>query len=295
MRKMRALLALACAFSLGVAQVRADSIGVSPAGISPDVANTWSAVQTFNANITLGASNNLNWTGRSRISSAADGQILLANGAATTFDALQLGGVTASFPAIRRNAAGVDITVANSASTYATIHAANFLNEAAGSFVWSTSSRFTAPSDGVIKLSNNGQTDFTRLQLGGTTASFPSFKRNATGVDVRLADDSAFAPLASAGLTVNGKILTASTAPALTSCGTTPTITGSDVAGTVTEGTVATGCTITFNVAYAAAPHCTVTSRGGLGFTYTISTTALTITNVGALSSTLLDYICVGG
>lgn len=84
------------------------------------------------------------------------------------------------------------------------------------------------------------------------------------------------------------------TAPALTSCGTSPTITGSDVAGTVTEGTIATGCTITFYSAYANAPTCTITSESSLGFTYTTSTTAITITNVGALSSTKVDYHCIG-
>jgi hypothetical protein len=49
------------------------------------------------------------------------------------------------------------------------------------------------------------------------------------------------------------------TAPALTSCGTSPAIVGTDVAGTVTMGTgTPTGCVITFNVAYIAAPHCIV-------------------------------------
>lgn len=84
-------------------------------------------------------------------------------------------------------------------------------------------------------------------------------------------------------------------APAITSCGTSPSaVTGDDLSGHFTEGSVATGCTLTFHTAYAAAPTCTVSSRAGLVFTYTTSTTALTITNVGALSSTTLDYECHG-
>jgi hypothetical protein len=47
------------------------------------------------------------------------------------------------------------------------------------------------------------------------------------------------------------------TAPALTSCGTSPAIIGTDLAGTVTMGTgTPTGCVITFNSAKTAAPHC---------------------------------------
>ena len=39
------------------------------------------------------------------------------------------------------------------------------------------------------------------IQLGGTTSAFPAIKRNGTGIDIRLADDSAFAP-------VKGKLTT---------------------------------------------------------------------------------------
>lgn len=87
-----------------------------------------------------------------------------------------------------------------------------------------------------------------------------------------------------------------STRPALTSCGTSPAITSdsSDAQGVVTEGTVATGCTITFATAYASTPVCPVTSEAGLVFSYTVSTAAITITNVGALSGTKLHYLCMG-
>lgn len=83
------------------------------------------------------------------------------------------------------------------------------------------------------------------------------------------------------------------TTPNLSGCGTSPSITGSDTAGTITEGSIATGCTVTFSTVKARTPHCTVTSQSGLVFSYVPSTTAITITNVGALSSTNLDYICI--
>jgi hypothetical protein len=61
-----------------------------------------------------------------------------------------------------------------------------------------------AQSDGVWKLSNNAGSDFTRLQFGGTTSSFPALKRNGMALDIRLADDSAYAGLNLGYLGVNG-------------------------------------------------------------------------------------------
>jgi hypothetical protein len=48
-----------------------------------------------------------------------------------------------------------------------------------------------ANANGVLTLLNSNATSFDRLQLGGTTSSFPSIKRNGTAIDFRLADDSA--------------------------------------------------------------------------------------------------------
>jgi hypothetical protein len=84
------------------------------------------------------------------------------------------------------------------------------------------------------------------------------------------------------------------TAPALTSCGSSPAIAGTDTSGTVTMGTgTPTGCVITFNVAYTAAPHCNVTWRTNIAsMIYAVSTTAITLTQT-ATSSNVADYLCV--
>src|SRR6266446_8338351 len=60
------------------------------------------------------------------------------------------------------------------------------------------------------------------------------------------------------GTTTPAHVGTAQTTPpALTSCGTSPAITGTDTAGIVTMGTASpTGCVITFNVAYTGTPYC---------------------------------------
>lgn len=87
-------------------------------------------------------------------------------------------------------------------------------------------------------------------------------------------------------------------APALTSCGTSPAISGTDVAGEVTLGTTATGCVITFNVAYAAAPYCTVTDQSQLtSFAYAVALDKITITQTSTTNNKI-NYMCmarVGG
>jgi hypothetical protein len=57
------------------------------------------------------------------------------------------------------------------------------------------SSVIAFPSNGVVRLSNYLATDFSLLQLGGGTSSFPALKRSTTTLQARLADDSAFAPI----------------------------------------------------------------------------------------------------
>lgn len=76
--------------------------------------------------------------------------------------------------------------------------------QTADRFQWLSSSRLNAPSDGVIHISNAAENDFNRLQFGGLTASYPALKRSSTELQVRLADDSADAPLKSGQLSNTG-------------------------------------------------------------------------------------------
>lgn len=85
------------------------------------------------------------------------------------------------------------------------------------------------------------------------------------------------------------------TVPAITSCGTSPSAArGTDFGGEVTEGTTATGCTISFANAYTTAPFCVVSLQTQqVAFTYTISTSAITVTNTSATGDKI-DWICNG-
>lgn len=59
-------------------------------------------------------------------------------------------------------------------------------------FAYGLRSRITSPADGQLLLQNAAQTDFGRLEFGGTTSSFPSIKRSGAGLQARLADDSGY-------------------------------------------------------------------------------------------------------
>ncbi len=79
-------------------------------------------------------------------------------------------------------------------------------NSSGGSFGWSTRAKMNSPSDGVITLFNTALNDFTRLQFGGTTSSFPSLARSTTTLKCRLADDSADAGFLCGALTASGAL-----------------------------------------------------------------------------------------
>lgn len=89
---------------------------------------------------------------------------------------------------------------------------------------------------------------------------------------------------------------TGATPPVLTSCGGgSPAITGSDTAGIVTMGTSATGCVITFAVAYTGTPYCVVSwiATPLASQSYVTSNTAITLTQTSA-SGNKVQYVCAG-
>jgi len=94
-------------------------------------------------------------------------------------------------------AANFTATSAISCATFSCTGGTSTFNQiqiAAGNLLlWAGRSRISSPSDGVLLLTNAAAADFTRLQLGGTTSSFPSIKRNSAGLKFVLADDSASA------------------------------------------------------------------------------------------------------
>jgi hypothetical protein len=84
--------------------------------------------------------------------------------------------------------------------------------------------RIQGNSSGVFSLLDGAGTAFNRLQFGGATSSFPALKRDATFIQARLADDSAFT-------NIQGKLTTEANAVAETPTA-THTLTIYDAAGT---------------------------------------------------------------
>lgn len=78
---------------------------------------------------------------------------------------------------------------------------------AAETYRFAGRSRIASSADGLISLTNAAGTGFTRLNLGGATASFPSVKRNGTAINFRLGDDSGDASITADDATLTGTLM----------------------------------------------------------------------------------------
>ncbi len=119
-------------------------------------------------------------------------------------------------------------------------------------------------------------------------------------VDNSSADNQAFTEQVRLGL--GGHVEYTGTAPALTSCGTSPSIAGTDTTGKITIGTGGgiTGCTATFATAFANTPACIVQ---GVGtnltdiLTQSVSTTQFQLVRAASAvitDGTVVAYHCLG-
>jgi hypothetical protein len=66
--------------------------------------------------------------------------------------------------------------------------------------LFGSNGRFRAISDGVFIFVSNSGSDFNRIQLGGTTSSYPAIKRNGAQLDFIVADDSAYCNIRTAAI-----------------------------------------------------------------------------------------------
>ncbi len=156
----------------------------------------------------------ISFGGTTLMSAPSDGNLLLTNAAGTAFSLLQLGGTTSAYPAILRNGAGIRFRLADASGDASIISGAiqstgNVTAGNASGLGWTGRSFITSPSDGNITLFNNSLNNFTTLQFGGTSSSFPGIKRSSATLAFRLADDSADAAITSAGITSSGNIAAA--------------------------------------------------------------------------------------
>lgn len=174
-----------------------------------------------------------------------------------------------------QNALAAALTI--SASGSATFSASLTIG-ASGNFSFSGRTVISSASNGVLTIWNNAGTDFSRLQLGGATSSFPAIKRNGAAINFRLADDSADCDITAAAITASGPLIT--TPQALSGAGainlttgtTAFTSTGAAQALTLADGTNGQIKTIV-HVADGGSGVLTPTTASGY--------TTITFTNIG--------------
>lgn len=131
----------------------------------------------------------------------------------------------------------------------------------------------TSPFAKLSIHANNGDLNKTLFAIGSSTATATTTLYTVDNV---------------------GHHFASSTAPTLSSCGTSPVVDGTDNGGVITTGATAGGCTATFANPFPRPPSCIVTNRSMSivnAMTYTTSATALTITQT-ALGGALVDYKC---
>jgi|GEM_PF-6153058 len=182
------------------------SLKRSGASIQARLADDSAYANFLASNVLVEQSGSLLITNRGGLSATADGLFMLTNAAGTDFSLLMLGGSSSSFPALKRSGASFQVRLADD-SDYANLLAANITVPSAGGFLFTSRGSLYAPADGRLLMANAAGSDFGRLMLGGTTSSFPALKRNGGAIEVRLADDSAYADLFASNVLLAGSLL----------------------------------------------------------------------------------------
>jgi len=87
-----------------------------------------------------------------------------------------------------------------------------------------------------------------------------------------------------------------SSAPTVGTCGTSPSVNGTDTYGQITTGSTATtSCTLTFNTVFANAPFCSVSPVGGANSgLFVIPSTTTMIIQYTSVTNWKFNYICLG-
>lgn len=164
-----------------------------------NVYNTWSSAGANYERLALKWSSNVAIIGTEAGGTGSSRTLQLLS--ATNL--IQICGTSAAFPALKRNVGNLEVRAADD-SGFASLQCAGII--ANGDLVVGIANKVrfgggggrtdvSSPADGSILFRNNAGTDFDRLQLGGSTSSFPAIKRSGADIQVRLADDSGYAGL----------------------------------------------------------------------------------------------------
>lgn len=167
-----------------------------------------------------------------------------------------------------------------------------------------------ASSSGSVNINSGdaggGVSGSVQLSSGGASGSFnsgnatiqtgPSVNGNTGNIVLQINSPSGSGVRGT--IQPNGHIVAQGDPPAVSSCGTGPSVAGNDVAGRITVGTggIATSCTLTFLQAWAIAPVCSVGNETTTLFAKASpTTTTLVISSATPFAaSDKISYHCVG-
>jgi hypothetical protein len=113
--------------------------------------------------LTLQATGKLIWSTRSRLTSPADGNLLLTDAAGTDAGMLQFGGTTAAYPALKRSGADLQIRLADDSdfgilyASYLVLSVSATIGSSA-SFNWSSRTEVRSPADAQTQFCNAAET-----------------------------------------------------------------------------------------------------------------------------------------
>lgn len=149
----------------------------------------------------------------------------------------------------------------------------------------------TTTNTGIVNIVNTSGTQ--NLGISGITNS------TSSGVTLNVRGNASTSPGASPisvfQILMDGHINATGTTPTVSSCGTNPSVSGSDAMGEITVGSVAaTACTLTFQVPYETTPHCLISNQSMSvvnAMTYAITSSTLVISQTG-LTNDKVDYSC---
>jgi hypothetical protein len=153
-------------------------------------------------------------------------------------------------------------------------------------------------SSGTFVTPSSGQGVY-----GGTATNGAYLAGNGSGCDAVVGNatyNNICIPHGTPHVTIDAGLLNSGSAPGLTSCGSSPSVSGTDIGGVVTFGTSSpTACTLTFNIAYPSSAWCTIapanSAAGGItAYISAQSKTAFTITLSGGTNSVAYNYTCNG-
>lgn len=168
---------------------------------------------------------------------------------------------------------------------------------------------FTAPNAQLDVKGATGLGGGPKFAISGNTSGFVGFTvpavAGSTTYELPTADGSAGQSLTTDGAgiltwaspsTLAAHVVTTGAAPAVSACGTSPSVAGNDSVGRITVGTAPAGtCTLTFASAWGTAPACVIADETtSVLVTPTATTTTLTITGLTIAAGDNIVYHCIG-